>query len=188
MRRLDAGLQGNALDGGEDVEVEVEPTLEGPVEVELWNSNQRHGTKAIYRKYIGSAVKAFVQGDKDDSGDEDDSGDKDEAFDVQAGHSSSVGGMIYGRPITKGMFSTEAKRWALRRVSVEWHSFLQLPSAMEAKPKRGTRAAAARKEATEEEYRRWKMMRHVDVGEELRRMVGEQAQFRSVQKPALQAL
>jgi superfamily II DNA helicase RecQ len=203
-RRLDAGLQGNAPDGREDVEAEVEPPPERPVEVELWNSNRvryamqkasleymgvklnimawRHGTKAIYRKYIGSAVKAFVQGDEDDSGDED------EAFDVQAGHSSSVGGMIYGRPITEGMFSTEAKRWALRRVSLEWHSFLQVPSAMEAKPKRGTRAAAARKEATEEEYRRWKMMRHVDVEEELRRMVGGQAQFRSVQRPALQAI
>jgi len=174
--------------------------------VELWNSNRakyaiqkaslqymgvklnimawRHSTKAIYRKYIDSksAVKAFVQGDEDESNEED------EAFDIQTGHGSSIGGMIYGRLITEAAFSTESKRAALRRVSVEWHTFLQVPSALEMKPRKGTRAAARRQEATNEEFRRWKMMRHVDVDKALRELVGEQAKFRSVQRPALEAI
>jgi len=63
-----------------------------------------------------------------------------------------------------------------------------MQSGLEMKAKKGTRAAAGRKEAMEEEYRRWKMMRQVDIDEELRRLVGEQAQFRSVQKRALQSI
>jgi superfamily II DNA helicase RecQ len=54
--------------------------------------------------------------------------------------------------------------------------------------RKGTQAAAARKEAVEEEYRRWKMMRLVDVDGELKKLLGEQATFRSVQKPAIQAI
>ena len=174
--------------------------------IEKWNSNRvkmaiqkaslqwmgvklnimgwRHGTKAMYRRYIDdkAIVKAVVQGDEDESNDED------EAFDVQTGHGSSVGGMIYGRSITESIFSTEAKRASLRRVSTEWHRFLQFQSALETQPRRGTRAAADRKEAVDEEYRRWKRMLLVDVDEQLKELVGDEARFRSVQRPAIQAI
>jgi superfamily II DNA helicase RecQ len=213
QKRQRTDEEGSSRRVGENDEEHEEHEDEGEVvddepasAVELWNSNRvkyaiqsaslkhmgvkvnimawRHSTKAIYRKYIDSksAVKAFVQGDEDESNDED------EAFDIQTGHGSSIGGMIYGRPITEATFSTESKRAALRRVSIEWHTFLQVPSALEAKPKRGTRAAARRQEATKEEFRRWKMMRHVDVDKALRELVGEQAKFRSVQRPALEAI
>jgi hypothetical protein len=83
------------------------------------------------------------------------------------------------------MFSVEARRIGLRLASIEWHVFLQILSAMLKKARKGTQAAAARKEAVEEEYRWWKIMRLVDVDSELKKLLGEQAVFRSVQKPAI---
>ncbi|KAH5737485.1 hypothetical protein HBI18_067960 [Parastagonospora nodorum] len=194
-------------EGGEEEEEEV-PVPGLRCTVELWNSNRvkhaiqaislphmgvkltimgwRHGSKGIYRRHIRNpaAVKAFI--DADDNGES--SHADDEAFDLQTGHSSSVAGSIYGRPLTEPVFSVEAKRFAFRLVSTEWHAFLQIPSALQKKPARGTGAAAARKEAIEEEYRRWRLMRLVDADSVLKRLLGEEAQFRSVQKAAIQAI
>jgi hypothetical protein len=68
----------------------------------------------MYQRYIDdkAIVKAVVQGNKDKSN------NKDEAFNVQTGHRSSVSGIIYGRSITKSIFSTKAKRALLRQVSI----------------------------------------------------------------------
>jgi superfamily II DNA helicase RecQ len=194
----------------EEEEVDADQAAANPRRnVELWNSNRvkkaiqaaslqhmgvklnimgwRHSTKAIYRRHIHNraAVQAFLNADNDD---DDKSDGEDDAFDTQTGHSSSVAGKIYGRPITEPMFSVEAKRIGFRLASAEWHAFLQLPSALAKKARRGTQAAMARKEAAEEEFRRWRRMRLVDVDGELKRLLGEQATFRSVQKPAIQAI
>lgn len=146
----------------------------------------RHSTKAIYRRYVDSrtAVQTFMQADEEQDNRQED----DDAADLQQGHSSQVGGMIYGRAITESMFSSESKRAAFRRVSREWHAFLQIPSVLEAQPKRGLRTVVARQGALDEEYRRWKMLRWVDVDAELKKVAGSQSTFRSVQKPALQAI
>jgi superfamily II DNA/RNA helicase len=177
--------------------------------VELWNSNRvrdaiqkatlqhmgvkvnimgwRHGTKAAYRRYIknDAAVKAFV----DAANSDDDSDDEpNQPWDIQTGHGTVVAGMIYGRPVTEPVFSVEARRFGLRLASMEWHAFLQMPSAVGKKAQKGTQAAATRREAIEEEYRRWKRMRFVDMDAELRKLVGKEATFRSVQKPAIQAI
>lgn len=143
----------------------------------------RHGSKAIYRRYINdkAVMKAVVEGDEDEDG-------EDDAFNVQTGHGSKIGGAIYGRPITESPFSTEAQRMALRRVSMEWHRFLLFRSALEMQPKKGTRAAEVRKEAIEEEFRRWRVMRAVDVQGQLEGLVGKGAEFRSVQRPAIEAI
>jgi hypothetical protein len=114
---------------------EEEPSLRGP---EKWDTNQvrraiqrvsirwlgvklnimawRHSGKAIYRKYINDKVviKAVVEGDEDEDG-------EDDAFDIQTGHSSKVGGTVYGRLITESLFSTKAQQAALRQVSIEWY-------------------------------------------------------------------
>jgi hypothetical protein len=193
---------------GDEKEDEAEPASDKRHGVEIWNSNRvkraiqkeslhhmgvklnimawRHCIKAIYRRYIHNraAVKAFLDADEDEG----ESDGEDEAFDIQTGHGSRVAGGIYGRPVTEAMFSVEAKRIGLRLASLEWHAFLQMPSVMGKKARKGTQAATARKEAVEEEYRRWKMMRLVDVDSELRKLLGHQAAFRSVQKPAIQAI
>ena len=191
-----------------DESVDEEPAADPQCGVEIWNANRvkyamqkkslqhmgvklnimgwRHSTKAIYRRYIHNraAVKAFLDADEEGDG----SDGEDQPFDIQTGHSSHVAGSIYGRPITEPMFSVEARRIGLRLASMEWHAFLQIPSAMSKKARKGTQAAAARKEAVEEAYRRWKMMRFVDVDSELKKLLGEEAAFRSVQKPAIQAI
>ena len=143
----------------------------------------RHGSKAIYRRYINdkAVIRAFVEGDEDQDG-------EDEAFDIQTGHGSRVGGGIYGRPITESPFSTEAQRAGLRRVSIEWHGFLLFKSTLEVRAKKGTRAAQARREAIEEEIRRWRRMRLVDVQEQLEALIGKGAQFRDVQRVAIEAI
>jgi len=182
---------------------------QGQGRVETWNSNRvrhaieraslqhmgvkmnimgwRHSTKAAYRRYIrnDAAVRAFA--DAANSDDESDA-ETDQPWDVQTGHGTAVAGMIYGRPVTEPVFSVEAKRFGLRLASMEWHAFLQIPSVMAKKARKGTQAAATRQEAVEEEYRRWKMMRLVDVDAELHKVVGDGATFRSVQKPAMQAI
>ncbi|KAF2801297.1 uncharacterized protein BDZ99DRAFT_555513 [Mytilinidion resinicola] len=59
---------------------------------------------------------------------------------------------------------------------------------MQTKPKKGTRTAANRKEAIKEEYQRWKIIRLVDIEQQLKALVGEKAEFQGVQRPALKAI
>ena len=49
-------------------------------------------------------------------------------------------------------------------------------------------AAEARREAAEEQFRRWKRMRRVDVSAQLKALVGEGAKFQDVQEPAIEAI
>lgn len=49
-------------------------------------------------------------------------------------------------------------------------------------------AAVARKEAIEEEYRRWKRMRSTDIQVSLERLQGKGAQFRGCQRLAIEAV
>jgi superfamily II DNA helicase RecQ len=65
---------------------------------------------------------------------------------------------------------------------------LQILSAMSKKARKGTQAAAARKEAVEEKYCWWKIIQLVDVDSKLKKLLGEEAAFRSVQKPVIQAI
>ncbi|KAI1676246.1 Superfamily II DNA helicase [Pyrenophora tritici-repentis] len=195
---------------GEDEREESRIRADRPPTVEQWNSNRlklriqkaslqymgvklnvigwRHASKAIWRRYIQNpkARKAYLNTDEDNT-----SSEEDEAFDLQTGHSSRVAGAIYGRSLYEAVFSVESKRFMFRVASSEWHRFLELPSAQEKKLlplQRSPLVVKARREALEEEYRRWKMMRLVDVDSELQRLVGCNAQFRSVQRPAMQAI
>ncbi|KAJ6194071.1 hypothetical protein J3E72DRAFT_199128, partial [Bipolaris maydis] len=181
-----------------------------PPTVEQWNSNRlklriqkaslqymgvklnvigwRHASKAIWRRYIHNpkARKAYLNADEDSE-----SSSEDEAFDLQTGHGSSVAGAIYGRSLDEAVFSVESKRFMFRVASSEWHRFLELRSGQGKEVRlvqRSPLAVKARREALEEEYRRWKMMRLVDVDSELQRLLGCAAQFRSVQRAAMQAI
>ncbi|KAH5553423.1 hypothetical protein HBI26_237420 [Parastagonospora nodorum] len=77
----------------------------------------RHGTKEMYRQYIQNpaAVHAFIRADAESE----DSDREDKTFDLQTGHSSSVARGIYGRPLTKPVFSVEAKQFTFQLVSTE---------------------------------------------------------------------
>lgn len=49
-------------------------------------------------------------------------------------------------------------------------------------------AAEVRREAIEEEFRRWRKMRTVDIQCQLKDLVRKGARFRSVQRPAIEAI
>ena len=153
--------------------------LQVKIDIIMW----RHGAKSIYRRYINdkAVIKTVVKGDSGEDS-------EDKAFDIQTGHGSKIGGAIYGRTTTESPFSTEAQRAALRRVSVEWHRWFLFKSALEAKPKKGSRAAEARKEAREEEFRRWRIMRMINIQEQLEALVRKGAEFRDVQQVAMEAI
>ncbi|KAF1925609.1 P-loop containing nucleoside triphosphate hydrolase protein, partial [Didymella exigua CBS 183.55] len=113
---------------------------------------------------------------------------EDNPINLGSRHRSKFAGQIYGRPIDESPFSIMAQRQALRRVSIAWHRFLQFSSTLKTPPAKGTRAAEARKEAVEEQFRRWKQMRRVDVQAALERLQGKGSTFRSVQQPAIEAI
>lgn len=202
-------------DEGEDRDVEQEQrSADGPPVSELWNSNQlalhikkaslkyigvrlniigwRHRSKGIWRWYIHNpkARSAYMDAEEDEGAlaKNSEQGEKDELFDLQTGHSSRIANTIYGRSVYEPMFSSESKRFGFRVASSEWHAFLELPSAMEKKPGQGTVAAEVRKEGLAEERRRWRKLRLLDLDRELKRLLGPTAEFRSVQRPALEAI
>ncbi len=144
----------------------------------------RHISIAIFRRWIfDKQVQRMI--DEDEGHGE----EVDEAFDLQAGHSSRIAGNIYGRMLSEAPFHTQAKRAAFRKVSTEWHLFFRFPSAMYGPAHQvGPWAAKVKDEAMEEQFRRWRVAREVDLEGELKAMVGPKAQFRGVQEGALRAI
>lgn len=104
----------------------------------------------MYRWYIYNqlAVKAFLDADNKESGLD----GENKPFNIQTSYQSRVASGIYRQLITEPLFSVEAKRYALRLASIEWHAFLQILLVIKKKPYRGTQAAVARKKAIEEKY------------------------------------
>ena len=157
----------------------------------------RHSVKAIYRRYIkNKAIMDIIQHADTAEGEDEEGQDLagrpvGDAFHGQSGHGARIGEGIYGRSMDESLFSTEARRIGFRRVSREWHAFCMFDSVLResgggrARPSRLTDVA---RQAAEEEERRWMKMRQVDVGAELRRMLGPSARFRGVQEAALGAI
>ena len=77
-----------------------------------------------------------------------------------------------------------------QQVSQEWHKFLQFKSAQET----GTDAGQKQKRPSLDDdmqhaqMARWKRLRTVDIHDELRQMLGDKAEFRGLQKSALEAI
>jgi hypothetical protein len=92
--------------------------LQARVGISAW----RHIAIAISNRYLN---KAFGQGrDEGDEYDEDDEGALDSIWDLQAGHSSHVAGMVYARELQQGAFGTAERRDKFRVISRQWHRFL----------------------------------------------------------------
>ncbi|KAL8300987.1 hypothetical protein RB593_003818 [Gaeumannomyces tritici] len=148
----------------------------------------RHSVKAIYRRFIRDKGLVDMLENADEA-----EGEKgaplDEAFHAQSGHSRGMGEQVYGRTLEEHLSSTEARRIAFRKASREWHAFLMFESVLREGVKGGpSRLVDVTRQATEEEDRRWRAMRHVDLDAQLRRLLGEGAGFRGVQRPALEAI
>jgi superfamily II DNA or RNA helicase len=155
--------------------------LKTKINIQIW----RHNSKATMRQYIKDKRVLMTLGWGDDEPNQE---AEDDHFDLQSGHGSRTAGQIYGRPADESPFSVQVQRLAFRRVSIAWHEFLQFNSTLSTPPKEGSTAAVARKEAVEEEYRRWKQMRNTDIQASLERLQGKGAQFRGCQKSVIEAI
>jgi superfamily II DNA helicase RecQ len=149
-----------------------------------------------YREIAIGISRRFLRGSSTfaaDGGDESEAWKDDNltAFiaDEQAGYTSHVAGMVYARGIMEMTGVTADRRLAFRASSADWHRFLGFQSAVEAAVgvKKGM-AAPFESEADEARIDRWGRLRKMDTTAQLQRMMGPAAEFRGVQKEAIDAI
>jgi RecQ family ATP-dependent DNA helicase len=109
--------------------------------------------------------------------------------DEQAGHSAHVAGLIYARGIMEQAGAVADKRQQFRTSSTDWHRFLGFGAGVE----EGTtgkkrKRAPFESEADEARIDRWGRLRKMDTTAQLQRMMGKTAEFRGVQKEAIDAI
>ena len=107
----------------------------------------------------------------------------------QSGHSPQMEESIYGRLLDQSPATTTAEKDAYRRVSVDWHRFLQFPSALEVESVDPDVRRRIKREQDNAQFHRFEQMRNVDVEAELRRMYhNPTATFRGAQREALELI
>lgn len=113
------------------------------------------------------------------------------ASDMQAGHSSSVAGTSYGRLIHEQPGTTAYRRQIFRVVSEDLHRWLLFPSATAHADGKGAAGPHSPWQVEAEQHRvYWQLqLQEASLENELREMTGDdQAQFRGMQRPALEAI
>lgn len=103
----------------------------------------------------------------------------------QAGHSPQMEAGIYGRPLQESPFTSAEERKAFREVSVDWHRFVHFPSSYTRKNISPDVQRRIKQEDEDQRMHRWQQMRSIDVGRQLKKMYGPQAEFRGKQREAL---
>ncbi|KAJ3453241.1 hypothetical protein MRS44_018896 [Fusarium solani] len=161
-------------------------------------SSWRHLSIAMTRRYFrnGSTAYASLIEDADEGYGSDSESDteEDSLWDMQACHGSLTAGLVYGRLITEGCFETNERRVNFRFISEEWHRLLGFPSATSGfgevlRPGRKRKNPSLHHEAMRDlQLRRWKTLRRIDIDRELRRLYGEDTQFRGKQREAVDAI
>jgi len=118
--------------------------------------------------------KAFNDGNNNNNDNDDD-----DAADLQAGHSSKVGNMLYGRSVMEMRSAVTSVARAYRDVSLSWHAFLQFGEHRPSPAENGQR----------------RRLREADVNGAARamlsdsaRLLGDGARLRGGQEEALRAI
>jgi superfamily II DNA helicase RecQ len=147
----------------------------------------RHVAIAISNRYLN---EAFGRDGGDGEGDGDEDGVADSAWDLQAGHSTHVAGMIYAREMQQGAMGTAARRDQFRAVSRQWHRFLGFGSRDEAGSGTGRKRKREVFDGVREEarFRRFARLRAMDLEGQLQVMLGDGARFRGIQQKVIQAI
>ena len=115
-------------------------------------------------------------------------GAQDETRAKQAGHSRRTETMIYGRLLMESPFHTVAERDKFRRVSRDWHRFLEFPSGWQDDEIEAVTKVKMEAEQKEEEYQRWQLLKRADLRTALKQIAGPQAEFGGVQREGLTAI
>ena len=117
-------------------------------------------------------------------------------MDQQAGHTSHVAGSIYARLMEEMKGSVASSRERFRTASRMWHLWLGFASAedhseaYEMNPSGKRKAIESPWQAIVQQQRRARevLLRSANIEQELRRMLKKDAQFRGVQKSAIEAI
>ena len=108
--------------------------------------------------------------------------------DLQAGHTSHVAGMIYARGIMEMAGAVADRRLQFRMSSTDWHRFLGFQMDGEEDNSKKRKRAPFECEADQARASRWARLRKMDVDAQLQQMMGKTAEFRGVQREAIQAI
>lgn len=148
-------------------------------------SNWRHISIAIARKFLSG--HDLDEGDAISDSDSDGYMPRhDNAVDLQAGHSTRVAHMIYGRDVRQGNLSLATRQKQYREVSIAWHALLGFHYPKKA-PKQ-VRQQMARVESDRHTERRHRLgqLRKADLDGQLRSMLGKpDAHLQTKQRIAL---
>lgn len=96
--------------------------------------------------------------------------------------------MIYARELMEGDNVVIGRREKFRQVSIEWHKFFQFESAKTMDSTQKRKRQSLDDDIQHAQIARWKRLKTVDIQEELKQMLGDNAEFRGEQKPALEAI
>ncbi|GME31336.1 conserved hypothetical protein [Neofusicoccum parvum] len=110
--------------------------------------------------------------------------------DAQAGHTSHTAGLIYARGMMEQAGVVAEKRLLFRASSTDWHRFLGFQSAFKSQEpaSRKRKRCPFEDDADEERLDRWARLKRANAKEQLQRLIGKKAEFRSVQEEAVTAI
>jgi superfamily II DNA helicase RecQ len=141
----------------------------------------------ISRRYLRGSTAFQADESEDKEGDEDTA--EASIADEQAGHTSYVAGLVYARGIMEQAGAVADKRQQFRASSTDWHRFLGFQADVDDGTKsRKRKRAPFESEADEARIDRWQRLRNMDSSKQLKRMIGDKAEFRGVQKAAIEAI
>jgi superfamily II DNA helicase RecQ len=152
-------------------------------------------TIAAYREIAIGISRRFLRGSTAFQADEGDNKEGNEDIaeasiaDEQAGHTSHVAGLVYARGIMEQAGAVADKRQQFRASSTDWHRFLGFQAGVDDGEKsRKRKRAPFETEADEARIDRWQRLRKMDSSKQLKRMMGNEAEFRGIQREAINAI
>jgi superfamily II DNA helicase RecQ len=147
---------------------------------------------AIARKFIREEYRFDSSEGEAYEGDDFDKDNQqgDSAWDLQSGHETRMAGMVYARLLSEGEFETQSQKERYRTVSQEWHRFLGFKSATEGLGRIGRKRKRSHWEEANRKMQqlRQKQLQQANVQARLEMMLGKDARFRGLQRPAIEAI
>lgn len=142
---------------------------------------------AISRQYCKE--NAFACDEFDPEGQGGDDSDNNNPLDLQAGQSTQVVGLIYRRKLIEGNSAIVNRREKFQWVSQVQHAFLQMTLEADETKLGLKRKRKDGKDDIPSIKMIWqKQLREVNISQQLKEMIGLEAEFCDKQKPALQAI
>ncbi|KAI7550457.1 hypothetical protein KC331_g3162 [Hortaea werneckii] len=165
------------------------------IDASIGTSTWRQAYAALQRRYTRD-IRVFKsvarwydeQGRKQDKDMEDGSDPEEEIAARQACHTRRMEEMMYGLLHGEWRATTSSEREGFRRVSRDWHRLIGWPSAK--RGEEGDERVRQRVKLEQEQalIKREEKMGGIDIERQLRLMYGDEAEFRGVQKDALDSI